>query len=50
MDTIFANPGEDRYFEDYVPASTHEFGPILVEPGEVSPLGYARSQKISTLA
>lgn len=29
--TTFITPGEDRYFEDYVPNAVHEFGPIPVE-------------------
>jgi hypothetical protein len=27
----FATPVEDRYFEDYIPGSVHEFGSILRE-------------------
>lgn len=38
MDTTFTDQGEDRYFEDYVPVSVHEFGPILAELDEVNPL------------
>ena len=38
MNTTFTHPGEDRYFEDYVPASVHEFGPILAELDEANPL------------
>ena len=29
----------DRYFEDYVPGSVHEFGTIAVEPDEVVSFG-----------
>jgi acyl dehydratase len=32
----FTTPGEDRYFEDYVPGSIHEFGPVSVEQPAVS--------------
>jgi len=31
----FATPVEDRYFEDYLPGSVHEFGSIAVEETEV---------------
>ena len=31
----FTVPAEDRYFEDYVPGSVHEFGSIVVEQEEV---------------
>lgn len=31
----FAAPIDDRYFEDYVPGSVFEFGPILVDEAEV---------------
>ncbi|HSN22653.1 MAG TPA: MaoC/PaaZ C-terminal domain-containing protein [Methylomicrobium sp.] len=32
MDKVgFKNTGEDRYFEDYVPGSVHEFGRITIE-------------------
>ncbi len=31
----FTTPVEDRYFEDYVPGSVHEFGCISVEEAEV---------------
>ena len=34
-DTPFRVPIEDRYFEDYVTGSVHEFGPILVEEKEI---------------
>lgn len=34
--TTFTTPGEDRYFEDYVPNAVHEFGPILVDKKEES--------------
>jgi acyl dehydratase len=36
----FGAPVGDRYFEDYVPGSVHEFGPILVEEEEV--ISFAR--------
>lgn len=35
IETIFTTPGEDRYFEDYVPGSTHEIGPFLIEQDEL---------------
>ena len=31
----FTVPAEDRYFEDYVAGSTHEYGSILVEQEEI---------------
>jgi acyl dehydratase len=31
----FLTPIEDRYFEDYVPGSVHEFGSIAVEEAEM---------------
>ena len=31
----FTTPVEDRYFEDYVPGSVHEFGSIAVEESEI---------------
>ncbi|AFM25915.1 MaoC family dehydratase [Desulfomonile tiedjei] len=31
----FATPVEDRYFEDYIPGSVHEFGSITVEESEI---------------
>ncbi len=31
----FTVPAEERYFEDYVPGSVHEFGSIVVEQEEV---------------
>jgi hypothetical protein len=34
--TTFTTPGEDRYFEDYVPNTIHEFGPISVEQDELN--------------
>ena len=37
--TAFAHPPEDRYFEDYVVGSVHEFGPIPVEEREVLDFG-----------
>jgi acyl dehydratase len=36
----FTVPIEDRYFEDYVPGSVHEFGSVRVEEGEV--ISFAR--------
>jgi len=33
--STFATPIEKRYFEDYVPGSVHEFGPIKVEEAEI---------------
>ena len=35
----FAVPVENRYFEDYVAGSVHEFGSIAVEEGEVIAFG-----------
>jgi len=35
--TTFTTPGDDRYFEDYVPNTVHEFGPISVEQEEINP-------------
>lgn len=35
----FTVPAEDRYFEDYVVGSAHEFGPIAVELEEVVAFG-----------
>ena len=32
---MFTAPIEDRYFEDYIPGSVNEFGPIMVEEAEV---------------
>jgi hypothetical protein len=29
----FTRPPQDRYFEDYVPGSVHEFGAITVDVG-----------------
>jgi acyl dehydratase len=37
---IFNPPADDRYFEDYVPGSTYEFGSIRVEAEEM--IGFAR--------
>ena len=37
---MFTTPIEDRYFEDYVAGSIHEFGPIPVEEEEV--IAFAR--------
>jgi acyl dehydratase len=31
----FTTPVEDRFFEDYVPGSTHEFGSIVVEEDDM---------------
>ena len=31
----FTVPAEDRYFEDYIAGSTHEYGSILVEQEEI---------------
>jgi acyl dehydratase len=31
----FATPLEDRYFEDYIPGSVHEFGSMTVEESEI---------------
>jgi len=31
----FSTPVEDRYFEDYIPGSVHEFGSIVVEEEEI---------------
>ncbi len=33
--STFATPVEKRYFEDYVPGSVHEFGPVKVEEAEI---------------
>lgn len=35
----FTVPAENRYFEDYVAGSVHEFGPIIVEEDEVISFG-----------
>lgn len=35
----FAHSPEDRYYEDYVPGSTHEFGSIRVDENEVLEFG-----------
>ena len=35
----FTVPAENRYFEDYVSGSVHEFGPIIVEEDEVVSFG-----------
>ena len=37
--TMFATPPDDRYFEDYVPGSVHEFGSITVDEQEVLDFG-----------
>lgn len=40
MSTIgFAHPPEDRYWDDYVPGSVHEFGTIAVDEEEVLAFG-----------
>lgn len=39
MPSNFAASVENRYFEDYVAGSVHEFGPVAVEPGEVVAFG-----------
>ncbi|MBI5251763.1 MAG: MaoC family dehydratase [Desulfomonile tiedjei] len=31
----FTTPVEDRYFEDYIPGTVHEFGSITVEEAEI---------------
>ena len=36
---MFATPPDDRYFEDYVPGSVHEFGSITVDEQEVLDCG-----------
>jgi acyl dehydratase len=33
--TTFSSPIEDRYFEDYVPGTVHEFGCMTVEEEEI---------------
>lgn len=35
VNSSFTVPNENRYFEDYVVGSVHEFGPILVQEEEV---------------
>lgn len=35
----FTNSAENRYFEDYVPGTVHEFGSILVDEEEVLDFG-----------
>jgi len=37
--STFSVPVENRYFEDYVAGSVHEFGPIVVELDEVITFG-----------
>jgi acyl dehydratase len=40
MDTAnFKTPVTDRYFEDYVPGSVHEFGMITIEEGDIVAFG-----------
>lgn len=34
-DSIFTVPAEDRYFEDYIAGSVHEYGSIAVEQEEI---------------
>lgn len=36
---MFTTPVEDRYFEDYVAGSVHEFGPVTVEEEEIIAFG-----------
>ena len=31
----FSVPREERYFEDYVSGSVHEFGPVTMEESEI---------------
>jgi len=38
-ETMFTTPPDDRYFEDYVPGSVHEFGSITVDEQEVLDFG-----------
>jgi len=38
-DSGFAHPPEDRYFEDYLPGTVHEFGSIAVDEEEVLEFG-----------
>lgn len=35
QNTKFSVPIENRYFEDYITGSVHEFGPIMVEEKEI---------------
>ncbi len=37
--STFITPADDRYFEDYVPGSVHEFGSIAVDEQEVLDFG-----------
>ena len=37
--STFTTPPDDRYFEDYVPGSVHEFGSIVVDEQEVLDFG-----------
>jgi acyl dehydratase len=37
--STFSSPPDDRYFEDYVPGSVHEFGSITVDEQEVLDFG-----------
>lgn len=36
INTTFSTPIDDRYFEDYLPGSIHEFGSIPVDQDEVT--------------
>ena len=36
---MFSVSNENRYFEDYIPGSVHEYGPIAVEEDEVLAFG-----------
>ncbi len=35
METSFSSPIDQRYFEDYIEGSVHEFGPIVAEESEM---------------
>lgn len=39
--SVFATPPQDRYFEDYVPGSVFEYGPVALSEDEI--VAYARS-------
>src|SRR5690348_2610733 len=39
INSTFATPIEQRYFEDYIPGTVHQFGPIAVEEQEVIAFG-----------
>ncbi|MCM2357888.1 MAG: hypothetical protein NDI77_07045 [Geobacteraceae bacterium] len=48
-DTTFTTPGEDRFFEDYVPNSIHEFGPVEANQDELNSfVSYFDSQNFPT--